>query len=241
MKKQESHKSLMGNKFTLIELLITIAIIAILAALLLPALNKARDKGKEIKCVGNLKQIGSATYLYFDDYDGWFPGNLSGHNNPQGKIKPYLANQSYIPYSERPGNGYYYNTIIRSDVYICPAKRANKTRRYYPANYPYGGGYHLGYSYNSSYGYNFFALSKTFQGYHETMKLLQIKRPSLQLMWSDTNSQWGSAYNTLTKPGHNNHTMISYVDSHVAPVLTVSITNSASQYDWPWNIKQNLK
>ncbi len=59
--------------FSLIELLIAIAIIAILASMLLPALNKAREKGKEASCRGKLKQIGLATTLYNGDYQDQMP------------------------------------------------------------------------------------------------------------------------------------------------------------------------
>ena len=65
--------------FTLIELLIVIAVIAILAGMLLPALNQAREKAKAIDCVSRLKQVGLANSLYMSDYKDYYPAS--------GKIK----------------------------------------------------------------------------------------------------------------------------------------------------------
>lgn len=70
MRKSFAEKIKFVSRFTLIELLIVIALIAILAALLLPALNKAREAGKSTKCLANLKQIAAASSSYADDNNG---------------------------------------------------------------------------------------------------------------------------------------------------------------------------
>ena len=65
------------QRFTLVELLVVIAIIAILAALLFPALSKAKETAKRIKCLGGARQVGLACITYQSDFDGYFP-NVNG-------------------------------------------------------------------------------------------------------------------------------------------------------------------
>lgn len=74
-----------GARFTLIEMLVVIAIIAILAALLLPALHKSVEQGRVVRCLANLRQIGSAHQLYISDHYGFVvPAQWRNESNWSG-------------------------------------------------------------------------------------------------------------------------------------------------------------
>lgn len=95
-----------ANKFTLVELLVVISVIAILAGLLLPALNSARKKARTINCISNQKQIGITALSYANDWNDWFVMYWNGGSwnmHPQGHTRnkanyaQYLAANNYIP------------------------------------------------------------------------------------------------------------------------------------------------
>jgi len=120
------------SAFTLIELLVVIAIIGILAAMLLPALNSARDRGKTALCVSNLKQVGIAITMYADDNGDYYPpGWIDGVSDWSLTIAPYVA-KSAATYQNL-------GSVTTSAAFTCPSVRApggDVTRTSYSAH-PY--------------------------------------------------------------------------------------------------------
>lgn len=109
--------------FTLIELLVVTAIIAILAAMLLPALSQARERARSVVCMNNLKQVGIAFEMYKNDFDSRCP------DNPNWKSKLWE----------------YVNDDMRDKISKCPG-RPQITNWYWGQGYNIGSGIYPGFA-----------------------------------------------------------------------------------------------
>ena len=78
--------------FTLIELLVVIAIIGILAAMMLPALGRAKEQGRRISCLNSLRQLSLAAHMYVDDNQGYYPPRSSTNRWPNAMSDYYGKN-----------------------------------------------------------------------------------------------------------------------------------------------------
>ena len=110
--------------FTLIELLVVIAIIAVLMAILMPALNRAREQGKRASCLSNVKQMGLAWIMYADDNDGKIvSGNTStGGHNKDGTCWVYWPGRDASEESQIEGikTGLLFPYCPSLKLYKCP-------------------------------------------------------------------------------------------------------------------------
>ncbi len=110
------------DRFTLIELLIVIAIIALLAAMLLPALRRAKKKAMEAQCNNQLKQMGVAEALYMDDYEEHFTPAASAWNQGptwDDNLAQYMAmGLSDAQIRENPLSTY--TALTENNPWHCP-------------------------------------------------------------------------------------------------------------------------
>lgn len=135
--------------FTLIELLVVIAIIAILAAILFPVFSRAREQARRTACLSNMKQIGTALYMYAQDYDEILPERY-GCNNDAAHCGGDFETINGIGYV-RTWKSMLVPYIKSRDVFKCPSSSAamhgtlvnNTTSAGFGENLNYPAGYEM--------------------------------------------------------------------------------------------------
>lgn len=107
---ESCRKSRPSKHFTLIELLIVIAIIAILMAMLLPALQKSREMGNRVACMNNMRQIAGGVCMYVNDKNGFLPQCYAPGERWQDQLQPYVDVRK-LPCATYSSHGYALDNI----------------------------------------------------------------------------------------------------------------------------------
>ena len=136
-----------SSGFTLIELLVVIAIITILVAILIPSMNRARELGQRMVCLGNLRQLSLAWKLYAEENDGWLVSGQAFHYYARGRSRllngwvglamrdpddDMLESPGYL-LTPANNKGALWPYVRDVDVYRCPRGRRGQTVTYITA------------------------------------------------------------------------------------------------------------